>query len=1041
MSELATTASPPIGATPAGEDLPARALVPTSRELAHGAQLVTDWSRPLAESEAEPAPPAAALMREGLRSFDPRLIEGSKRPLAVFAAIGLIGAWDTSALSTLAPNIQDTYHLKTALIINLVLFLAVLVLFLGPFVGYYVDRVRRLRLVIAGLALAAVARIASALPLVGLFWGARSGVGVSSALTTPPSYPLMADYYPTQVRARTFSLLFLSAAIGTVAGPPLSAGVASLAGWRSVFVVIGVLTALTTVAALRLREPIRGALDRLETNPAAASEVEALAPSWAESWRAALQINTLRRLWFAVVFLVAGSAEVNAIILPLYYKQQFHLGTADRGYILAGTGIAGLLGLLVSGPVADRLLADRPARLLTLFAFVFFGQAGAYAIIYAAPSLWLTIALALPIAFVSALLTPGLVILISLVVPARFRGLGIQTLNWFFLVGLLLFAVLYDGFLHQAGLRALFLWFAPLVAVGGVGLLGASGGLAKDMRSALASGAADAESRRAHEAGRDKMLVCRDLDVSYDGVQVLFGVDFDVDAGEIVALVGTNGAGKSTLLCTIAGITGLSTGAVFLDGQDVTHVPADEKARRGVVMLPGGKAIFPTLSVAENLRTAQWLTPEDSAGVEAVYAMFPILRERRGELAGNLSGGEQQMLAVGQAVLMKPRLLLIDELSLGLAPAIVAQLLDTLRALAKTGTTMVLVEQSINVALTIAERAVFMEKGEVRFDGPTAELLNRPDLMRAVFMGNTASARGQLSGTPAARPAAQHLGPVLSVAGVSARFGGIRALADVDLSADAGEIVGLIGPNGAGKTTLMDAVSGLVRLESGSVRITGHDVTRAPAHVRARLGLARSFQDVRLFPSMTVEETLAIAMERHFGMRSAALAAAWAPNVRRTERLIARRVERLIPLLGLEPYADKFVNELSTGTRRMVDIGCVMASEPKVLLLDEPASGLAQAETEELAPILLRMVRETGCAAVVVEHDMPLITAISDKLVAMNLGRVLVAGSVMEVIDHPEVVRSYLSAQDDVIVRSGETAESVFRNIEKKGESSAAIPA
>jgi len=170
-----------------------------------------------------------------------------------------------------------------------------------------------------------------------------------------------------------------------------------------------------------------------------------------------------------------------------------------------------------------------------------------------------------------------------------------------------------------------------------------------------------------------------------------------------------------------------------------------------------------------------------------------------------------------------------------------------------------------------------------------------------------------------------------------------------------------------------------------------------------------------------VTDTLAVAFERHFGVRSAALAAMWAPPARRTERRIARRVERVLGLLGLEAYADKFVNELSTGTRRMVDIGCVLATEPAVLLLDEPASGLAQAETEPIAPLLKRLVTETDTAIVVIEHDMPLITSISDQLVAMHLGKVIAAGTVADVIDHPDVIRSYLSASNDVIVRSGQT--------------------
>jgi branched-chain amino acid transport system ATP-binding protein len=1024
------------------DDGPARGLVPTERE---GHELLvsdTSWA-----TEALLADERGPSVREQLRTtfardFNPRQFEGPRLPLLVVAALGFLGAWDSQAVSVLLPDVQASFHANTRFMVNLVSVFVVIVLIVGPFIGYLVDRVNRLHLFLPGLVLAAIGRLAAGIAgSIAVLGSARGVVGLSNALHGPPTYPLMADYYKPSERARTFSLAFAAVALGTVAGPSLSSGIAAIAGWRAVFAALGVLTAIVTAVAFRLKEPKRGLLDRIEAgmdpdDPANYPPP----PSWAESWRAAAAINTMRRIWLSVMFLTFGGAELTNVILPLYYRDHFHVGTTERGYLLTLFALAGLLGIVFSGPVANRLLSDRPQRMMSLWAIVVFAQAGIFAAIAFAPSLWLTVALTLPVGFAGALLTPGLTILISLVIPARIRGLGVQSMSPFILLGVVLFLVVYNGVFADASLNMYFLIFAPFVLLGGVVLLGVGPGLDRDIRSALASGVAEEEVRRARESGREKMVVCRDLDVAYDGVQVLFGVDFDVDAGEVVALVGTNGAGKSTLLNAIAGITPLSTGAVFLDGFDVTHMPADEKAARGIVMMPGGKAVFPTMSAEDNLKASLWLRPgtvtEHAALLDQVYELFPVLRERRDALAGNLSGGEQQMLGIAQAVLMQPRLLLIDELSLGLAPAVVEQLLDTVRALAERGMTVVLVEQSINVALTIAERAVFMERGEIRFDGPTAELLSRPDLMRAVFMGTAASAGGRLthrSGSLAG-PGSGADRPALLVSGVGARFGGVQALDSVDLAAHPGEIVGIIGPNGAGKTTLMDVISGLHPAAGGSVELVGRDVTALAPHVRARLGLSRSFQDVRLFPSLTVADTLAVAFERHFGLRSATMAALWTPPVRRTERRIARRVDRVVDLLGLADYAEKFVNELSTGTRRMVDIGCVLATEPAVLLLDEPASGLAQAETEQIAPLLTRLVSETGAAVVVIEHDMPLITSISDQLVAMHLGRVLVAGPVAEVVDHPDVIRSYLSASNDVIVRSGQTAAAALHALHVPAE-------
>ena len=239
--------------------------------------------------------------------------------------------------------------------------------------------------------------------------------------------------------------------------------------------------------------------------------------------------------------------------------------------------------------------------------------------------------------------------------------------------------------------------------------------------------------------GGAPFLVCRGVHVAYDKVRVLFGVDMEIRQGEIVALLGTNGAGKSTLLKAISGLVEPIEGSIVFDGRDITHADPVERARLGIVQVPGGRAVFPTLTVAEHFKAAAWLfAKEDAAEVHArterVLELFPRLKDRWHQMAGNLSGGEQQQLGLGMAFVAKPRLLIIDELSLGLAPAVVEQLLEIVRAIHAEGCPVILVEQSVNVALTIAQRAYFMEKGEVRFEGAAAELLARGDLLRSVFL-------------------------------------------------------------------------------------------------------------------------------------------------------------------------------------------------------------------------------------------------------------------------------------------------------------------
>jgi len=541
----------------------------------------------------------------------------------------------------------------------------------------------------------------------------------------------------------------------------------------------------------------------------------------------------------------------------------------------------------------------------------------------------------------------------------------------------------------------------------------------------------------------DPLLRVEGIDVSYGPVQVLFDVDMEVAEGEIVALLGTNGAGKSTLLKAIDGLVKPTRGRIEFAGTNYAGYTADVVTRCGISLMPGGKGVFPTMSVEENLRLAGWLLrkrPDDLAAARArVLDLFPILAARIGEMAGNLSGGEQQMLALAQAFMNSPRLLMIDELSLGLAPTVVGQLLDVVRRIHEAGTTIILVEQSVNVALTLAERALFMEKGEVRFEGPAAELLERPELLRSVFLTRAgAQPRPPRRGgdpSPAGAVLADGNGAgarvVLECVEVTKRFGGITAVDAVDLELHRGRILGLIGANGAGKTTLLDCISGFLAVDRGRVRLRGHDVTDWAPHERAANGLGRSFQDARLYPSLTVFETIAVALERHLLSRDVVAAALHLPASYESELVMSRRVEELIELMGLGAFHEKLVSELSTGTRRIVDLACIMAQDPSVLLLDEPSSGVAQRETEALGPLLVRVRDHTGCSILVIEHDMPLLASICDEMLALELGAVIAAGTPTEVLEHPRVIESYLGTDEAAITRSGSRSGSRPRSRRK----------
>jgi ABC-type branched-subunit amino acid transport system ATPase component len=242
----------------------------------------------------------------------------------------------------------------------------------------------------------------------------------------------------------------------------------------------------------------------------------------------------------------------------------------------------------------------------------------------------------------------------------------------------------------------------------------------------------------ARASAKEKLLEVESLDVYYDKVQVLYGVDFEVHAGERIALLGTNGAGKSTILKTVSGLVAPSAGTVRWKGKDITKVAAEDRVKMGIGHVPGGRGLFPTLSVGENLRMGGYLfKSEDEVEREAerVMSYFPWITERQSQLAGTLSGGEQQQLATARALMVQPELLMIDELSLGLAPVIIERLMESLMRLHDdTGLTVVIVEQQASFALGYTDRAYFLEKGEVRFEGPSPDLLKRGDLLRSVFL-------------------------------------------------------------------------------------------------------------------------------------------------------------------------------------------------------------------------------------------------------------------------------------------------------------------
>ncbi len=487
-----------------------------------------------------------------------------------------------------------------------------------------------------------------------------------------------------------------------------------------------------------------------------------------------------------------------------------------------------------------------------------------------------------------------------------------------------------------------------------------------------------------------------------------------------------------------------TAGAVIFDGDDITHAAAAGDRGPGIVQVPGGKGVFPGLTVAENLRLAGWLHRSDQAYVrrrrtERGPRDLPGPARALDQPAGNLSGGEQQMLALGQAFLAKPRLLMIDELSLGLAPVIVEQLLDIVRAIRDQGTTIILVEQSVNVALTVAETAYFMEKGEIRFQGPTAELLERPDVLRSVFLeGAGAVGRRRPSGqrhqrhrrtaTPSGRRrvgctrralgrrAAD--GPSCSRPRASTkRFGGITAVSTTcRFDARPGRDPRHHRPERRRQDHPVRPHLGLRRARRRRASmLDGLDVTDAGAR---RPGPPRPRPLLPGRPPVPGPDR-ARDDRRSRSSASSTCAIPWPPRCTcppwpTPSARSPHRVDELIELLGLGPSPTSSSASCRPAAGASSTSPASLAHEPDGDPPRRAVVGHRPARDRGARPAAARAsASTTGASLLVIEHDMPLITAISDRLVALDLGRVVTDGPAARGPQPPAVVASYLGTDDE----------------------------
>jgi ABC-type branched-subunit amino acid transport system ATPase component/predicted MFS family arabinose efflux permease len=697
--------------------------------------------------------PAANLVPDTPMSTREVFRSGGWGLVGTVLALNFVDEFGVAALSVLAPDVQDSLGLSdTTTAVLVALGLALVLVGAGP-LAVLADRTRRLTLIsVTSLLLGVFTLLTGLAQNAWQIATARVGAGLQKG-NLPAFNSLLADAVPIAGRARVFSAFDTANAVARVLTPATVGVIASIAGgdegWRWAFAACAVPTFLLGVLVFFQREPTRGGHERAAVLGANATPDEAAARHVRFS-EAAARLKRIKTFHDSVLGFGAIGVALFATptFINLLLEDAYGLDTAGRGAVGSVAAVGGLIGTVLAGARGDKLFASDPSSVLRVGSLTLLSYLLLVPAVHMPSAPWFTV-LSLA-ANVGMFMTFTLIgVGSAAIVPPHLRSMGFAVTGLSMaIVGGLGGAVVGGALSSQYGERtALTIVLTVVIPLGAYFLRRASRSVVVDI-AAVARDISEDDDRQRRAAARrgadpapgEPLLEVRHLDAAYGSLRVLFDVDVEVRRNEVLALLGTNGAGKSTLLRVVTGLTLPTGGSVVLDGEDITYLQPDERVRRGIVMMPGGKAVFEPLSVDENLRIGGFLLRADDRVYRArrdnVLDLFPVLRERLAQPAGTLSGGERQMLALAKAMLLEPTVLCIDELSLGLAPVVVQELLEVVAGLRATGVTMVIVEQSVNVALTIADRAIFMEKGHVRFEGPAADLAERDDLVRAVFLGS-----------------------------------------------------------------------------------------------------------------------------------------------------------------------------------------------------------------------------------------------------------------------------------------------------------------
>ena len=682
------------------------------------------------------------------------LRENGFSPLVLLTMAALVPGTFGSGINIIGTNLETSFHMHDAALGAVAFVGQVAQLLWAVPLALWADRGSRK--VVAAVALLVFSIFAPLMGLAPNVWAftflyliASVGSGVNN--TVHNSY--LSDAYPTESRGRVFSWHNLSDPLSNTVGILIFGYIVTVGhNWR-----YGTLIALTGIpialSLFTLREPNKGANESSHILKASGMDIHT---QQGEAPRVLLgsavtRLLRIRSIYFELVAVaILGFAGTGGSLFGnLYFVRHWGLDTAQRSEIYSIIGLAAFLGLPVAYVVGDRYFRRAPQRPLVIAGICIIAYGALFVTSLYMPKLWMVVTLQV---LANAAVQPlAICIFLTLAATAPpemrticFAMFGVYSLVFGGFAGGVLLGAISDAAGYANGPTVALTLIAPVCVIGGIMLLVGSRYVRRDITLVIEDVLERHAEGQRRQAGKEvPALQVHNLDFFYGTNQVLFDVNFEVGQGEIFALLGTNGAGKSTLLRAVSGFDHPHRGVIRIYGINCTYLEPEQIIDQGVGLLVGGKMTFPGLTVRDNLRIgAHSLRGQGSRSRSALSEAidrFPELAERLDQSAGTLSGGEQQMLALARVMMTAPKLLLIDELALGLAPMAVDRLMAIVREVNAEGTTVILVEQSMNRAMSLAKRAVFIERGEVRFDGLTADLLERTDLLRPVFLGAAAA--------------------------------------------------------------------------------------------------------------------------------------------------------------------------------------------------------------------------------------------------------------------------------------------------------------